>query len=300
MSNPLDGIFSPEPEAVSADPVAAPEVEQTAEATPAPSGPVRDESGRFAPKEAVQPEATAPEAQPVPAPEPVIAAPVAETPAPQPEPVVEPDIAAPATPPKGYVPHAALQAERRRVQALQAQLAKQTATPAPDPFEDFEGYVEHSQRAVEEARLAGVNEGVERFLALSQNMALADPAIGEEAVQKAMTWAETAHLTTPGLQEGFRSSDHPFKFLVEQHRRAEALERLSADPALVTKLLALANGELPAPTPSPAPAIMAAPAPQNAPFVAPPPSIASATSAAGARHVAQGPGEAFGGLFSKG
>lgn len=295
MSNPLDGIFSPEPEAVSADPVAAPEVEQTAEATPAPSGPVRDESGRFAPKEAVQPEAAAPEAQLVPAPEPVIAAPVAETPAPQPEPE-----AAPNAPPKGYVPSAAVQAKNREIQALKAQLAKQTATPAPDPFEDFEGYVEHSQRAVEEARLAGVNEGVERFLALSQNMALADPAIGEEAVQKAMTWAETAHLTTPGLQEGFRSSDHPFKFLVEQHRRAEALERLSADPALVTKLLALANGEVSAPTPSPAPAIMAAPAPQNAPFVAPPPSIASATSAAGARHVAQGPGEAFGGLFSKG
>ena len=294
MSNPLDGLFAPDSEPRSADPVAAPEIEQAAEAAPGPSGPVRDESGRFAPKESVQPESAAPEIQPTPAPEPVIAAPVAETPA------LEAAPPAPPTPPPGYVPQAALRAERARIKALQDQLAQLQAQPAPDPYEDFEGFVAHSEQAIEQARIHGVNQGVERFLALSQNMAAADPGIGQDAVEKAMAWAESAHLTTPGLQEGFRASDHPFKFLVEQHRRAEALERLSADPALVTKLLALANGEVSAPTPSPAPVILTAPAPQNAPFVAPPPSIASATSAAGARHVAQGPGEAFGGLFSKG
>lgn len=287
MSNAFDAMFA-SPEAVPADPVDAESIAQPEAVTeaapeaptdqPAPSSEQpRDEHGRFAPKVEGEAQAEA---------------------APQSPP-----------PPPSEVPTGALRAERQARQRAEQQAAElqrqlqQYQQPAPDLYETPEAYAEHMEQQAQAARDEGYNAGLERHLNLS--LSLANKAHGEETVGAAVQWLKDQQTTNPGLISGFQSADHPFDFAVAQHRKATVMDslasRLAENPALLDRFAELlANPAAPAPAPiNPAPATQPqAVTPQPPPT--PPRSIAGITSAAGAHHVANGPGSAYGGMFNKG
>lgn len=254
----LDGAEAPNGEvAPAAEPTPAePQASETppepqAEAKPAPA---RGPDGKFAPKE------------------PVAAAPAVVDPATQ---------AAPAPPtgaPEGYVPLAALLAERDKWKALEAQIPQPQAAPtptlgpAPDMFDDPDGYQQWQQQQLVNERLNFSEE-------------MTRDKFGDELVDAAKAWATAEFQTRPGFAQEVLSQRNPYGYAVKQYQKNQSLSQLGSDDEIQAYL---AWKEAQSAQPG---AAIAVPPPQ--PAVRPPVSIANAPSAGGLQHQAVGPGVAF-------
>lgn len=251
----LDGEKSPS-EAAQPEPKApeAAPAEAAAETPEQKESRERDERGRFKAKEEA-------------------AAPVAPTPAPVPETIAAPT---PASTPEGYVPLAALLAERDKRTALEAQMPKPQAAPspsigpAPDMFEDPEGY-----RAWNQQQIANVQ------LNISEEMTR--DKFGDELVDAAKAWATEQFQSRPGFAQEVLSQRNPYGYAVKAYQKAQSLSQLGDDPEEIKAFLAWKQAQSAQPA-----APVAQPPPER-----PPQSIAAAPSAGGLQHTAVGPGVAF-------
>ena len=255
----LEFLDGPTPEPAAAP---APQAEPTPEVASEATGPVRGPDGKFAPKEAA------------PAPQEAVAAP---SPAPQPDAPIPP----------GHVPLSAMLDIRERAQRAEQELAyyrqqqqhQQPQIEPPDPYEDPAGYDQHVRQQMDAMRW-------ETLTSVSQTMA--SQQHGADVVTAA-TQAFMAELQRkPWLNAELRTQAHPYDYVVNWHRREQALSRLN-EPSQLDAFLAWQASQG-----SGAPAQQAAPAaiPQQP---KPPPSLASAPAAGGAKPgaVPVGPGVAF-------
>jgi hypothetical protein len=212
-----------------------------------------------------------------------------------PESTPEPQAAQPVTPavPAGYVPVSVLQAERERRQALEERArqyqAERTAEPAPDPYEDPEGFARFQQMQTQSLTL-------NVKLDLSED--ISRERHGNEVVDAAREWALTKFAQSPTFQNEVLSQRNPYEFIVQQHKREQLFANVSPDELEQFRAWK-ANPANPltqaSPAPQPVAAVLAAP--QQ--FVAPPRSLASAPAAGSPKPGEQpvGPGVAFDALF---
>lgn len=190
--------------------------------------------------------------------------------------------AEPNTPPPGYVPTTALQAERERRQAVEEQLRQyQAQEPAPDFWADPEGFAAQQQQLVAEATL-------KVKLDLSEDMARSK--YGDESVTAAQEWAQSRFAQSPAYQQEVLSQRNPYEFVLQAYTREQAVAGLSNEE--------LAEFRQWRQTRQPANPLAASP-PSSTPVKPPPESIATATPAGGAAHVPSGPGHAYDGLFKR-
>ncbi len=233
------------------EPAPAPVIEAAPEPTPEPTeGPARGPDGKFAPRTEAAPE-------------------------PQAEQPPEPPQAQ--QPPPGFVPVAALQEIRKELQALR-QAPQQ---PAPDPYEDFEGYQAHAEAQRHTERL-----GWSQRLAVVQH--------GEELTNTVLEWAKTRADQDPMFNQRALQNPDPVGFAVQEYQREQALEMLSK-PEL---LQAFQAWQTQTQTPQQPQAITApAPIPHQQPT--PPRSLASAPAAGGIKpgEIPVGPSVAFDSVF---
>lgn len=188
---------------------------------------------------------------------------------------------APVVIPPGYVPLNAMLDEREQRQALKKQLdelqkKQQPAKPAPNVTSDPQGW-----QAAHEQRLAEM----ELSTKMRMSGAFAQQQFGTEAIDAAKAWGATQNETDPYFGNKFTVQDHPWAWLVEQHRQAQILEQIggkSSDDWVKERAIALgyvlpdaATQQPPAPAPAAAPQ---QPAPQRP---TPPRSIANAPPAGG-------------------
>lgn len=225
-----------------------PAIEQPAETPePAPSGPVRDEHGRFASKQAAEAPQDAPQAEtPV--------APTAETPAPE---------AAPPPAPSGPTLEdrlAKLEEENRGLktaltQTRQTARQQREAPPPPDVWGDedhdyFNGERDHWQQQSLNERMYWSRQ-------------LADARHGAEVTSKAVDWAAQRCAGDPVFDQQVLHSPDPVGFAVEQYKRDQVLSRIQ-DPDTWGRLEALLAGNPPAAqTPAPAPIVNPSPPPRS-------------------------------------
>jgi hypothetical protein len=254
----LDGDTPVEPTAAATTPEAAPTPEPSPEAAGQPRGP----DGKFAPKAEAAPAAQAEPQAPALTPE-ALATPAAES-------VRAPD---------GYVPVAALQAEREKANAYKRQLEQQPPPPAPDPYEDFEAYQAWQSSQVVTERTQWSKQ-------------LAEAKHGADLVTQAQQWAFERFDTDPAFAQAAASSRDPYGFAIAEFQRHQALSLLS-DPSNLAKFQAFLTGQGPAPAAAPA----VVPASPQSPT--PPRSLASVPNAGGAQPgaVPTGPGAAFDAVF---
>lgn len=202
------------------------------------------------------------------------AEPVVEAPA---EPVAEPvavePAPEPAKPEPGFVPFAAVlderdkrkerdaENERLKEQLKQYQQAPAQAPPAPDMFEDPDGYRAHQ---VGEAHRLALNVKLD----LSEDMARG--VHGDELVDKARDWAVQKFQQSPGYQAEVFNQRNPYNYVVAQYQRDQIASTVTPDE--FTQFMAWKQaqaGLTPAPTPTDNPS----------PAKYPPRSLASAPSA---------------------
>lgn len=128
--------------------------------------------------------------------------------------------AAPASQP-GYVPLSAVLDEREKRQALERQLqelqSKQQPPKTPDASSDPTGWAK-----AQEERLASF----ELATKMRMSGAFAAQHYGPEAVEAAKAWGAEQNTADPYFGAKFTAQDHPWQWLVEQHRQAQMLERL--------------------------------------------------------------------------
>ena len=256
---------------------------------------LREDNGRFAPKEA-QEEPTPQAPEPAPNPEP----PQAAVPTPPAPATGEPAPIAPnhAVPP-GYVPIAATLDERDKRQAIQREFDElkrkyEEATRKPpveiDPVTDPDGFRTHQEQQLARSEWNTLTR---------ISKVWAERAHGKDAVTAAEEAIKTEVERNPGFFNEIQRQSDPYDFAVQWHKRQAALAKIGdKDPEAWAEewarqkgyVLNQPNGEGVAPV---------APAPAT-PTPLPRPSLASAPAAGGSTpKVATGPGAAFGGVFSK-
>ena len=272
---------------------------------------LRDDKGRFAPKEGepAEPTSAAPESPEPAAPETPEPTPAkAETPAPaappispsEPPPVSQP---VPVTPPPvqvppGYVPLAAQLDEREKRQRLERDLEDyrrkyEEATKKPvelDPVTDPDGFRSHFERELARTRW-------DTITTMSRNWAMKNH--GQAGVEAAEEAVKIEVQQNPGFFQQLQSQADPYDFAVRWHKRkqfTDAMGELAPDEWV--KKRALEMGLIQPQTASPvAPAGAASPQPATP---LPRPSLATAPAASGNTPKAPtGPGVAFDEVFAK-
>lgn len=245
---------------------AAPEPAPSAEA--APEGPVRGPDGRFAPK-AETPAPAAPEVAPQP---------VAAAPPPAPEPVIPP----------GYVPVSVVQGLRDEIRSLrtppQAPQPRHEPPPAPDMFEDPDGYREWQQGQISDARWNAVTT-------ISQE--LAEDKFGADRVREATDAFLQEAQQRPSLIDEMRQQRHPYAWVVQRHEQQRLTSQINPDRYQAFLAWEAAQQQ----AAQAAPAAPAAP-PQSEP---PPRSMAALPNAGGSKPGEHpvGPGVSFDALFTR-
>lgn len=228
------------------------------DARPAPE---RGPDGKFVAK-AAEP---APEAPADPAPEP--------KPEPRPEPKAEP----------GHVPITALLEERDKRKALEERLrsfeAQQQRQPLPDPRHDPAAFAAYQAEQVQQTLINERLNISERF---------ARKEYGNEAVDKARDAALARFADDPLYYQQVMTQADPYEFVVQEYKRQQAFEALSA-PGRLDAFLAWQAQQQAQPA-APAQAVPPTPAPR---------SLASAPSAGGAKpgETPIGEGAAFDDVF---
>lgn len=251
--------------------------------------PLRDEQGRFAPREPAPAEAPTP-------PPPTTAVP---PPAGQPEPAPqahEPN-AEPWKEAKWWDEKEKRQRLERELEDHKRKLAELTQKPQEriDPIIDPEGW-EQAQQATLKQREWDLTTKMTRMFAVRQ--------YGPEQVAAAEQWVAQELQTNPGFFMSIEQQDDPYDFVVRSHRRALNAQRLGDDPfETVAEKWARENGYVKLdPSGQPAMPHAGAPSPQlpaRAPL--PRPSIANAPAAAptAKANVMQDEAEAFSEVFSR-
>lgn len=207
--------------------------------------------------------------------------PVAE-PVVQSVPVVEPAPAAEVEPqPREndgrFAPIAALQEERQKRQDAERRVSelegRQQPAPQPqaiDPLDDPDGF----NRNIE-ARIQAT--AAEQRFAMSERFSRKDH--GDEAVDKAVSWATQRASTDPVFAASYMRDPDPIGYIVRQHQQADRLALLETDEVAFARSIMERHGlTVATATPAPAP-VPAQPTPR---------SIASAPSSGGQAEVAMG------------
>lgn len=208
-------------------------------------------------------------------PEPIVE-PVLEPEAVEPQPVIEQPVETKPQVPDGLVPLSVVKELRDEIRSLKAAQPQYQAPPQEDLYPD-------------EDTLKIVNAN-QRNQTMQFSRIMAEDKFGSDTVQTAYDWAFERCNTDPAFNVAVANSPHPFKLIVEEHRKAQALQELgSIDPDSVRAFkqwqAAQAQVAPVAPTSTPAPA-------------APPRSIASLTSAGDAKPPKVSPEEArLAGMF---
>lgn len=188
--------------------------------------------------------------------------PVVEQEAPVEQPVPEPVIEQPVEPkpqvPEGYVPLAVVKELRDEIRSLKT-------APVQQPMPQDNLYPDEDTLAVVNQRL--------RQQAMQFSQMQAEEKFGAETVQTAFDWAYERCNTDPAFNLAVAQSPHPYKFIVEEHRRNLSLQELgSIDPEQVRQFKQWQAAQQ-----------QVAPAVPVAPAATPPRSIASQTSAGEAK-----------------
>lgn len=199
----------------------------------------------------------------VPAIEPVIEQPVEVQEAAPPQPVVEPVVEQKPQVPDGYVPVSVVKELRDEIRSLKAAPQVQQEMPQEDLYPD-------------EDTLKIVNSQM-RQQTMQISRTLAEDKFGSETVDTAYNWAFERCNTDPAFNLAVANSPHPYKFIVEEHRKVQSLQELgSVDPETVRQFKQWQAAQAQLATPATVvPAIPAA--------TTPPRSIASETSAGDAK-----------------
>lgn len=248
MDNELDFLDGPSPEPANTPAVQAEPTPETA--AEAPHGPARGPDGKFAPRDTAAPQEAS------------VAAPEQ---APQ-------QPAAPSAAPEGYVPLPVFMQLRDEMRDLKRQVTppqpQYEPIPAPDPYEDPEGFVQYQQAQVQQATY-GVN--------LQWSRRIAEIQYGPEVTGQAFDWGVARCDADPFFNQKVASSQDPVGFVVAEWKREQLLSKVT-DPAQIDAFLAWQASQGPG-----APAQQAAPAafPQSSQM--PPRSIAAAPQAGGAK-----------------
>lgn len=194
----------------------------------------------------------------VPAIEPVVEQ--VETPVePVPTPAIEPVVEQKPQVPDGYVPVSVVKELRDEIRSLKS---------APPPVQNT---MPQEELYPDEDTLKIVN-GSLRQQAMQFSRTLAEDKFGSDTVQTAYDWAFERCNADPAFNLAVANSPHPYKFIVEEHRKNISLQELgTVDPETVRqfKQWQAAQAQL-------APAAVAPVAPATP---IPPRSIASETSA---------------------
>lgn len=252
---------------------------------------LRDDAGRFAPKETPAPTLPTLEAEkPLPQSEP---APQAQTETP--DPAAPPPTPQKDPPPPGHIPLEALLDTREKLKKFQAEAEEYkrkfeelTRKPAPpvDPLMDPEGFARQREKDRQDTLFE-----TSWFAAQAQH--------GEATVKAAEEWLAGELENNPGLFQTIARQRHPYDFVVKQHKRALSLSKIGDDePETWAEKWARENGYVKADQqPAQAAPSAAAPSPQQRTPL-PRPSLANAPSAGGnAPRIPVGDGVAFGAVF---
>jgi hypothetical protein len=216
------------------------------------------------PEEVVAPEVQEPEAQIEAQPEPEAA--------PEPE-VVRDEQGRFAPKQQTQVPVSALEAERSRRQALEAQLAQyQRQQQTPDPEYDPTGYTDHQVQTIQQQMQAQLWQQSVTF-----SRRLAEQVHTPEAVAQAHEWGVARCDTDPLFNQRVSTSPDPYEFVVSEWKREQVLSRMQGND-LDQFLAWKAQQANPLGQAQPQPVAQAAPPP-----VAPPRSLASAPAAGTAK-----------------
>ncbi len=208
------------------------------------------------------------------APKPEPTAPTPEPPQPAPEVPLELTERADGTKAEpGYVPLGALLDTRDKLKAAEARNAQfeqeqaqqrasqQQPQAMPDMFEDPDGYQQVIAHQIQQATL-------NTRLDISEEMARGK--YDDATVDAARDWVLSQGQANPGFVNQVLSSRNPYEFAVKEHRRVQALDKLS-DPADLDQFLAWRAAQQQA----------GQPAIPNQGSPLPPRSLASAPSAGG-------------------
>lgn len=187
-----------------------------------------------------------------------------------------PEIAPPApTTPPGHVPLAALLDARdkakeyeRQIEQLRAQIPR-PAQRVPDPIDQPEEYQAYQEQQVQ-------NVVLNARLDMSEDMARTK--YGNDEVDQARAAILTRMAQSPAYAQEVLSHRNPYEFVVQEHRRQLALEKIG-DPSELDAFIAWKAAQA-APASPTAPAALAASPQRTAPPI-PPRSLASAPSAGG-------------------
>ena len=166
----------------------------------------------------------------------VLLEPVVEEVAPAVEPIAETPAVEPEQKQPGFVPLAAMLDERDKRkaaeqgrQALEDQLkAREAPVTVPDPYDDPEGYNQHTQRQIDQMMTA------QRF---NTSALIAKQAHGVEAVDAAAQWAEERAKTDPSFASMYMREEHPIEWIVQQHKRDNLVSQLPNDVSSLDELI---------------------------------------------------------------
>ncbi len=116
----------------------------------------------------------------------------------------------------------------RRLDAIENQQAKAPDEPAPDMFEDPEGYQEHQDKKIEAVKEVAQNSAIEATLRVSRAHVLKE--YGEEKLEEAAVGFELALQRNPSLQQKALESESPYQFIYDTGV-AELNREAMGDPA---------------------------------------------------------------------
>jgi hypothetical protein len=199
------------------------------------------------------------DAEPIDVPEVVEAIEQETAPVIEPAPVIEQPVAEKPVVPEGYVPVGVVKELRDEIRSLKNPPVQQMQ-PQEELYPD-------------EDTLKIVN-GSLRQQAMQFSRTLADDKYGADTVETAYGWAFERCNNDPAFNLAVAQSSHPFKFIVEEHRKAQSLQELgNVDPEQIRafKQWQAAQAQTPALTPA------------TPVSTTPPRSIASETSAGDSR-----------------
>lgn len=211
------------------------------------------------------------------------------TPEPETEPApvaeIEPVVQEQVQPAPQHVPLAAMLDERDKRKALEAELAQfraqqaqQQPEPAPDMFEDPDGYRNYQDQKVAQTAYQMNLRWSERIASIQH---------GEETVSQAKQWGYDRCNSDPYFNAKVASSEDPVGFVVSEWKREQIASSVTPDDFEQFKAWKAAQAQI-------------QPTPPQVPRAIPPRSLASAPSAGGIMtEVQQTDEEIFAETFSK-
>lgn len=178
--------------------------------------------------------------------------------------------------------------EQRLQQYERTQQPQQQASPSfdqmPDPYDAPQDFAVWLQQVVENSTGKAMNAANNVALNISEERAREKH--GDDAVDAMATWMNQQ---SPSVHQEVLSQRNPYEFAVQLHQRQTLAASLQPSDLAQFRAWQASQGQA-APNPAQVQQRAAPPSPPSPPA---PRSIANATSAGGAAHVPQGPGQAY-------